>query len=42
MPSFCRVKVEEDKAKQIDSVAFFRDKVEPAWEDEVNAKGGDF
>ena len=32
----------ENKIKQIESVAFFKTNIKPAWEDPLNEKGGEF
>lgn len=39
---YFRIKDSEGVDKQVESVCFFKDGIEPAWEDPVNAKGGDF
>jgi len=37
-----KVQVSETKVKQIESVAFFKTGIKPAWEDPLNEKGGEF
>jgi len=37
-----KVRISEHQVKQIDSVAFFKHDIKPAWEDPQNANGGEF
>ena len=37
-----RVRISESQVKQIDSVAFFKHDIKPAWEDPQNSGGGEF
>jgi len=40
--SIKKVRISDTQMKQIDSVAVFKNRIKPAWEDPENAKGGEF